>query len=219
MSKRVEITKNELIEAINMAKNKAKKRRFKQSIELIISINGLDLRRPENRIVGVIKLPHKPSKSKKVAIFADGIIAEKAKEAGIDAIISEKELEAISGSKKEGKKLAKAFDFFLAEPKLMAKIGKILGFALGPRGKMPQIVTPATNLKEVIENLRSSVRVNVRNNPMVALSIGDEDMDNDKLADNAMAVINFINSKIIDKNARIKRIYVKTTMGPSIRVI
>lgn len=219
MSKRVEIAKETLIKAIDIAKNKSRKRRFKQSIELIISIDGLDLRKPENRIIGTIKLPHKLAKNKKVAIFADGIIAEKAKEAGVDAVITEKDIEAISGSKKEGKKLAKMYDFFLAEPKLMAKIGKALGFALGPRGKMPQIITPTTDLKKVIEDLRSSVRVNVRNNPMVALSIGDEDMDNEKLAENAMAIINYINSRVADKDAKIKRIYVKATMGPSIRVI
>lgn len=218
MTKHVEIDKDMLVEALERAKQD-KKRRFKQSIELIIAIDGLDLKKPENRITGIIKLPHKPNKRRKIAVFAGGAIAEKAREAGVDKIISDKELEGIAGSKKDAKKLAKEYDFFLAEPSMMAKIGKILGFALGPRGKMPQLITPTTDLKNIVGDLKSSVRINVRNNPMVAVAIGDEEMDSEALAENAFTVINFVKSKIADKDAHISRIYVKTTMGKSVRVI
>ncbi len=212
-----EITVEKLAEAIKEAKEKSKKRNFTQSIELIIAIEGLDLKKPENRIRTTIKLPY-PPKKKLIAVFADGVVAEKAKEAGVDHVFSEKDLSGLSGLKREIRKIAKKYDFFLAEPKLMALIGKIMGFALGPRGKMPQIITPATDIKKLVDELRASVFVNVRNNPMIGVSIGSEDMDDDKLAENALTVIKSIESKLPEK-AYIKRIYVKTTMGPSIRVI
>lgn len=213
-----EITVEKLAEAIKEAKEKSKKRNFTQSIELIIAIEGLDLKKPENRIRTTIKLPYPPKKKKLIAVFADGVMAEKAKEAGVDHVFSEKDLSGLSGLKREIRKIAKKFDFFLAEPKLMALVGKIMGFVLGPRGKMPQIITPATDIKKLVDELRSSVFVNVRNNPMVGVSIGTEDIDDDKLAENALTVIKNIESKLPEK-AYIKRIYVKTTMGPSVRVI
>jgi large subunit ribosomal protein L1 len=217
MSKVFRLDKEALIKALDEAK-KTKKRNFKQSIELIVAIEGLDLKKPENRIRGVVKLPHSTGKDKKIAMFADGAMADKAKEAGVDEVISSKELDDVSGSRRDAKKLAKKYDFFLSEPRLMAKVGKVLGFTLGPRGKMPQIVTPATDIASLVQDLRSSVNINVRNNPMVAVAIGNEDMDNEELADNALAVIEFVRNKVSDK-ARIKKVYVKTTMGKPVKVM
>ena len=219
MSELIEkINKEVLAKAIKEAKEKSKKRNFLQSVELMLAISGIDLKRPENRIRMVIRLPHKSSKDKKVAVFADGAVAEAAAEAGADRVISEKDIDNVAGSKKDIKKLASEFDFFLAEPKLMAKVGRVMGSVLGPRGKMPQILPPNADVKAIIDGLRSSVSVNVRNNPMVAVAIGTEDMDDEKLAENAMAVIEAIKGKLPEKSY-IKKIYVKTSMGPSIRVM
>jgi|Deesub1362A_J573_1020465.scaffolds.fasta_scaffold00008_299 large subunit ribosomal protein L1 len=219
MSELIEkINKDVLAKAIKEAKEKSKKRNFLQSVELMLAISGIDLKRPENRIRMVIRLPHKSSKDKRVAVFADGAVAEAAAEAGADRVISEKDIDSVAGSKKDIKKLASEFDFFLAEPKLMAKVGRVMGSVLGPRGKMPQILPPNADVKAIIEGLRSSVSVNVRNNPMVAVAIGTEDMDDEKLAENAMAVIEAIKGKLPEKSY-IKKIYVKTSMGPSIRVM
>ena len=212
------VNKVTLEKAIKEAKKKSKKRGFVQSIELILGIGGLDLKKPENRIRLTINLPHKSGKGRKIAIFADGSTAEKALEAGIDRVIREKDIDDIAGSKKDIKTLARQIDFFLAEPKFMAKVGRVMGSVLGPRGKMPQIVPPNTDIKALISSLHSSVSVNIRNNPMVAVSIGTEDMDDGELAENFLAVIEAIKSKLPEK-AYIKRIYVKTTMGPVVKVI
>lgn len=213
-----QISKEDLVKAIQQAKESSKKRNFLQSVELILAISGLDLKKPENRIRMVIRLPHKSSKVKKVAVFADGAVAEAAEKAGVDRVIRDKEIDDLAGSKKDIKKLAKEYDFFLAEPRFMAKIGRTMGSVLGPRNKMPQILPPNVDVKAVVEGLRSSVSVNVRNNPMVAVAIGTEDMSEEELAENALAVIDAISGKLPEK-AFIKKIYVKTTMGPSIRVM
>ncbi len=212
------VDKSVLENAIKEAKEKSKKRKFVQSIELVLGISGLDLKKPENRIRMVINLPHKSKKGKRIAVFAEGSTAEKALEAGADKVIHEKDIDSIAGSKKDIKALASQFDFFLAEPKFMAKVGRVMGSVLGPRGKMPQIVPPNVDVSALISSLRSSVSVNVRNNPMVAVSIGTEDMNDKELAENALAVIEAIKNKLPEKSY-IKRVYVKTTMGPVIRVI
>lgn len=212
------VNKGVLEKAVKDAKGKSKKRDFPQSIELIITINGLDLKKPENRIRIVIRLPNMSSRTRKIAVFADGSTAEKALEAGVDRVLREKDIDSIAGSKKDIKALAGQFDFFLAEPKFMAKVGRVMGSVLGPRGKMPQIAPPNVDIKSLVNGLRSSVSINVRNNPMVAVPIGTEDMDDGELAENALTVIEAVKSKLPEKSY-IKRIYVKTTMGPVVRVI
>lgn len=212
------VDKKALAKAIKEAKVKSKKRNFLQSVELMLILEGLNLKRPENRIRMVIRLPHKSSRDKKIAVFAEGAVADAANKAGADRVISDKDIDALAGSKKDIKKLVSEFDFFLAEPKLMAKVGRVMGSILGPKGKMPQIVPPNADIKAIIDGLHSSVSVNVRNNPMVAVAIGTEDMDDDVLAENALAVIEAIKGKLPEKSY-IKKVYVKTTMGPSIRVI
>lgn len=207
-----------LAKAIDEAKKNSKKRNFLQSVELIMSIAGLDLRRPENRIRMTVRLPHPSRKEKRIAVFTSTIDKEKIIEAGADKVFNERDIDEIGGSKKEIKKIAREYDFFISEPKLLAKIGKLMGSILGPRGKMPQILQPNIDISTLIRDLKSSVLINVRNNPMVAVAIGTEDMDNDKLAENALTVITSIKNKLPDK-AFIKRIYIKTTMGPPIRVI
>ncbi len=216
MVKSVDVNLDILIKAIKEAKEKSKKRNFTQSIDLFIAIDGLDLKRPENRIRMIVKLPNKSNKVKKVALIADGGLVEAAKGI-VDAVLTSKDLESIAGSKREIRKIAKRYDFFIAEPKLMSLVGKIMGFALGPRGKMPQIVPPNADIKSIVDNLKSSVLINVRNNPMVGVSIGTEDMDDKALAENALTVIEAVKSKLPEK-AYISRIYVKTTMGPTVKV-
>lgn len=213
----VDVDLNKLKNAISKALELSKKRNFRQSVDLIVAIGGLDLKRPENRIRLIVKLPHGPSKSKTVAMFADGVMADKAREAGVDMVITEKELLGMSGQKREIKKLANKVDFFIAEPKMMATVGRIMGFALGPRGKIPQIVPPNADVKKIVDDLRSSVLINIRNNPMAAVSIGHEDMSVDELAENAKAFIDALINKLPEKSY-ISSIYVKTTMGPPVKV-
>ena len=220
MSTRIlrEITDEDLKKGIEEALKNSKKRNFRQSVDLILAIEGLDLKRPENRIRMIVRLPYGPSKAKKVAVFADGVTAEKAREAGADKIISEKELMDMMGQKREIKKLANKYDFFAAEPKMMAHVGRVMGFALGPRGKIPQIIPPNADIKKIIDDLKKSVLVNVRNNPMVSVSIGHEDMHVEHLVANAKAFIEAILNKLPEKTY-IKNVYVKTTMGPVIKII
>ena len=220
MSARISLNLDDkkLSEAIKEAIEKSKKRNFRQSVDLIVAIEGLDLKRPENRIRMVVKLPYGSSKTKTVAMFADGVMAEKAKEAGVDMVITEKELMNMSGQKREVKKLANKVDFFIAEPRMMANVGRVMGFALGPRGKIPQIVPPNADVKKIVEDLRKSVLVNIRNNPMASVSIGHEDMPIDQLVANAKTFLDALINKLPEKSY-ISSIYIKTTMGPSIRII
>ena len=205
-----------IAEALKEAKKKAKPRKFKQSVELIIKLRDVDLKNPANRLNTVVFLPHAPKKKVKIAVFAAGDMALKAKEAGADLVLGRDDIERLAGNKKEIKKLAKEYDFFLAQADLMPLIGRYLGRFLGPRGKMPAPVPPRANIEEIIKRYRSAVRLRVRDQLQVACRIGTEDQSEEELAENAQAIINQILQKY--KPYNLDKVYVKLTMGKPVSV-
>ena len=207
-----------LTEVIEEVKKSCKGRGFKQSIELIVNLRDLDLRRPENRIIGLMELPHPPNKPVKVCVFASGELYTKAKKLGVDLILTRDDLERIAKDKRQAKKIAKSHDFFVAEASLMPLIGRMWGVYLGPRGKMPTPVPPTADIESILERLRRTVRIRVRNQPVVQLRVGTEDMDSKQIAENVNAALNWIIDRLPKGLTNIKDVYLKGTMTPSFRV-
>lgn len=206
-----------LVKAIKEAL-KSKKRRFTEAVDLIITLEGLDLRQPKNRIKAKITLPHIVRRNAKICVIASGDLLLKAKEMNL-RVIDKEELESLAKNKKLAKKLAKEYDLFIAKADMMPLVGRALGPILAPRKKMPQPVPLNVDLSKLIERLQKTVNIDVSKNPMVQLRIGDEDTPVEELAENALAVIKFINEKLEALGVgRIKKIYVKKTMGKCIEV-
>ncbi|MCS7140429.1 MAG: 50S ribosomal protein L1 [Candidatus Nezhaarchaeota archaeon] len=207
-----------IIEAVKEARRGANKRRFEQSFELIIAYEGLNLKDPAARINEVLALPN-PIKGKeaKICVIAEGDLALKAKEAKADLILSKADVQKYQADKKQAKSLAKVYDFFLAQADLMPIIGRTLGPYLGPRGKMPTTITLGMDLVGLLNKFRSSIRVRIRNNPVVQCRVGVESMDDEEVAENIKAVIDFLQEKI-RYPARISNAYVKLTMGPPVKI-
>ncbi|KUH31672.1 50S ribosomal protein L1 [Thermococcus celericrescens] len=210
--------RQKFVEAVKEAKARAKPRNFTQTVEMAVNLKDIDLRKPENRFKLEVVLPHGRGKEPKIAVIADGAVAEAAKKLGLD-VISGEQLEELAKSPREARKLAKNYDFFLAAAPLMPKIGRYLGRYLGPRNKMPQVVPPTmTNLEPIVARLKRTVRLQLKNNPVVHARVGTEDMDDEKLAENAEAVLNAIINKLERGENQVKSVYVKTTMGPAVKV-
>ncbi|RLE55122.1 MAG: 50S ribosomal protein L1 [Thermoprotei archaeon] len=214
----VTLNLDEIVRAVEEAKKLAKPRKFKQSVDLVIVLRDVDLKRPENRLNIVVPLPHSiPGKERKVCVIAHGDLAVKAREAGADAVLTRDDVEKMAGNKKAVRKLAQTYDFFIAQRDLLPLIGRIMGPILGPRGKMPEPITPAVDLKAYIERLRRAVRIRVRDQPLVMCRVGTEDMDSRKIAENIVAVFEAIEQKFkIPQN--VECAYVKLTMGPAVRM-
>lgn len=208
----------EIIEAVKEAKEKAKERKFKESIDLSISFKNLDLKKPENRISAEVTLPHPINKPVKVCVIASGDLEVRAKNEGIDSVLSRTDLEKFLSDRKAAKKLAKQFDFFLAQVDLMPLVGRSLGPVLGPRGKMPKPIPPTADVKSLVEQYRRTVRIRMRNNPVVHVRVGTKDMEDEKIAENIKAVLEFLLEKLEKGIQNIKSIYVKTTMGPPVPI-
>ncbi len=208
-------------EALKKALEKAlasRKRNFTQSVELIVTLRDVDLKKPENRFNELVELPNPLGKDVKVCVIASGQMALEAKNLGADAIIQREDLEVLAKNRKEARKIARNYDFFVAEAPLMPLIGRALGPLLGPRGKMPTPVPPNTPLAPILERLKRTVRIRLKDQPTVQCRIGIETMNPAELAENALAVLRRLEEKLEKGSKNIEKIYVKTTMGEAVPV-
>ncbi|MEE9440549.1 MAG: 50S ribosomal protein L1 [Candidatus Thermoplasmatota archaeon] len=208
------------IEAVEKALEESKKlnRKFKQTIDLAVTLKNVDLNESKNRIDEEIILPNGRGKESKIAIFASGELALKAK-GKVDLIVKPEEIEDLSGDKKKFKKIVDDYDFFIAEAPLMPTIGKTLGVILGPRGKMPKPVPPQIDITGIVKNLRNTVILRSKANKTFHTIAGKEEMNKEKIAENIDAIIKRLESKLERGRMNISSVYVKTTMGPSVRII
>lgn len=186
----------------------SKKRRFRQSIELIIVLKDVDIKELKNKIQEVY-VPN--GIESKVVIFS-----EVKKIDGIDHY-TPKDIEKIGSSAREARKFARKFDFALAEQKLITLIGKVLGKYLAVRGKMPKPIVDEKILPQQIEKLKKSVRINLKQN-QIQIKIGKEDLEEEKIIQNIKEVLNQIIEKLPEGEKNIKKIYVKLTMSKPVRI-
>ena len=209
-----------IVDLVQKALDESKKldRKFKQNIDLVINLKNVDLEDAKNRIDEEIILPHGRGKESKIAIFASGELALKAK-GKVDLIIKPEELEDLAKDKKKFKKITDEHDFFIAEAPLMPTIGKTLGVVLGPRGKMPRPVPPHIDITGIVKNLRQTIRLRSKANKTFHAIAGKEEMGKEQIAENIDAIIKRLESKLERGRMNIGSIHVKTTMGPSVRII
>lgn len=204
--------------AVQKALESAKKRNFTETVELAINLKDVDLSVPKNRIADDIILPHGRGRAIHVCVIGGGELALKAKDVA-DTVITPDELQAIADDKKQAKKLANSTDYFIAEAPLMAVVGKRLGTVLGPRGKMPKPIPPGTDPTGIIDGLRKTVSVRTKDRMTFHAPVGTADMTPEQLADNIETILKRVELKLEKGKMNIASSYVKTTMGPSERLI
>jgi len=207
-------------EAVGKILEESKKlnRKFKQNIDVVINLKNIDLNIPKNRIEEEIILPHGRGNTAKVALFASGELAVKSKK-HVDILIKPEEIEDLAKDKKKFKKIVDDYDFFIAEAPLMPTIGKSLGTVLGPRGKMPKPVPPNADISGMANNLRNTVKVRSKTSKTFHTIAGNANMSKEDIASNIDALIKRVESVLERGRMNIGSIYIKTTMGPSERII
>ena len=201
----------EIIDAVKEAKEQAKPRNFTQSIDVIINIKDLDVRKPENRFSEEVALPNGRGKEIKIGVIADGELALAAKNAGVDVVISKED--------KAAKKVVNSVDSFIAQADMMPLVGRFLGRILGPRNKMPKPVPASARIEPLLERVQSTIKVGVKQQPSIQILVGTQDMDDEKLAENIEAVLAVLDRNLEKGRNQIKSMYIKATMGSVVRVI
>jgi large subunit ribosomal protein L1 len=212
------VEKAAILTAVKKALEAAPGRKFGESVELAFNLKNVDLSIPKNRVDEEVQLPKGRGKTPKVAVFASGELAARAK-AAADVVVQPDQIEELAGDKRKARKLANDVSFFVAEAPLMPTIGRTLGTVLGPRGKMPRPIPPTGDPAAVVKTLKNTVRVRSRDRRTFHAPIGTRDMTAEDLTENANLIITRVLAKLERGDQNIQSIYVKTTMGPSEKVM
>lgn len=213
--------KNQILQAVKEIKAKGPKREFSQIVDLSIKLKGIDLKKPEHKVDFFLTLPYSKGKDAKICGLMDKL-AGKAKET-FDFVVTKDDFEKYK-NKKLAKKLAREYDFFVAQAELMSPIATIFGKYFGPKGKMPNpkagCVVPPTiqDLKPLALSLRKGVKVATRNETAIKVPVGNEQMKDEEIAANVEAVYNNLLPKLPQGEANIGAVMLKLTMGPFYKV-
>ncbi len=203
-------------DALTSVVEAGKSTKFDQTIDVAIVLN-IDVK--THNIRGMCDLPHGTGKSIKLAVFAEGPQAEQAKKAGADFVSEDFGVDELIAKIRDGEV---SIDLCIATPQIMAKLGKAnAGKVLGPKGLMPN-----PKLGTVTEDVASAVdkakkgQVEFRNEKagIIHAGIGKASFSSKALKENLEALVNAVQQARPTgiKGAYISRIYIGSTMGPSI---
>src|SRR6476620_9657926 len=136
----------ELKQALDLVKKSATAK-FDESVDVAVNL-GIDAKKSDQVVRGSVVLPRGTGKTVRVAVFAQGANAEKAKNAGADIVGFDDLAEKIKGGFMD-------FDVVIATPDAMKVVGP-LGQVLGPRGLMPnpKVGTVTPNVEEAVKNAK-----------------------------------------------------------------
>ena len=207
----------EVSQKVKEALEQAPPRKFSESIEIAINLRDMDMSVPANRINEEVILPKGRGKDLRIAVIGSGEMVLKARGVA-DMVIQPDEIESIADDRRGARKLVRSIDYFVAEAPLMPTIGKRLGVFLGPPGKMPRPLPPGADPSGIVASLRRTVRVRSRDKTTIHVPVGTSTMSPEDITSNILEVMRRIESKTPRGPGNIASVYVKTTMGPSVRV-
>lgn len=188
--------------------------KFDETVEIALRL-GVDPRHADQMIRGAVVLPHGTGRMVRVAVFAKGIKADEAREAGADVVGDEDLAEEIKNGNTN-------FDMVIATPDMMALVGKV-GRILGPKGLMPNPKTGTVTLDvaKAVENAKGgqvNFRVDKKGN--IHAPIGKSSFDTQKIKENMLEFVRAINrlKPASAKGRYIKNTSLSLTMSPAVRI-
>ena len=188
--------------------------KFDESVDVAVQL-GVDPRKSDQVVRGAVVLPNGTGKTKRVAVFAQGVKAEEAKSAGADIV----GFDDLAAQVKAGNI---DFDVVIAAPDAMRVVGQ-LGQVLGPRGLMPnpKVGTVTPDVAAAVRNAKAGqVQFRVDKAGIVHTTIGRRSFDADKLQGNLAALIDALNKAkpAAAKGQYLRKVAVSSTMGVGVRV-
>jgi len=188
--------------------------KFPESIDVSVNL-GVDPRKSDQVVRGSTVLPNGTGKSVRVAVFAQGENAEKARAAGADIVGFEDLAESIKGGDLN-------FEVVIATPDAMRVVGA-LGQILGPRGLMPnpKVGTVTADVETAVKNAKAGqVRYRTDKAGIIHCAIGRADFEVDALKENLNALLADLKKAkpAASKGQYVRKLTVSSTMGPGVAV-
>ena len=200
-------------EALDLVKELASTK-FRESVDVAINL-GVDPRKSDQVVRSSTVLPNGTGKTVRVAVFAQGENADKAKAAGADIVGFEDLAETVKGGEMN-------FDVVIATPDAMRVVGQ-LGQILGPRGLMPnpKVGTVTADVETAVKNAKAGqVRYRTDKAGIIHCPIGRADFEVSALKENLAAlIIDLKKAKPASaKGQYVQKLTVSSTMGPGVAV-
>jgi large subunit ribosomal protein L1 len=188
--------------------------KFDASVDLAVRL-GVDPRKANQMVRGVVSLPHGTGKDMKVLALVTPDKAQEATDAGADYVGLDEYLEKIKGGWTD-------VDVIITMPSVMGKLGP-LGRVLGPRGLMPNPKTGTVTMdvaKAVTEVKAGKIDFKVDKTGIIHAAIGKVSFTADKIQDNAQELLTTLMKlkPTSSKGTYVKSIFMSSTMSPSIAV-
>ena len=188
--------------------------KFDASVDIDVRL-GVDPRKANQMVRGVVSLPHGTGKEVRVLAMVTPDKEQEAKDAGADYVGLDEYVEKIKGGWTD-------VDVIITMPPVMGKVGQ-LGRILGPRGLMPNPKSGTVTMevgKAIAEVKQGKIDFKVDKFGIVHTTIGKVSFTADKIKDNAVEFLNMINKlkPVAAKGTYIKSIYLSSTMSPGIQV-
>lgn len=188
--------------------------KFRESLDISVNL-GVDPRKSDQVVRSSTNLPKGTGKTVRVAVFAQGDNATKAKAAGADIVGFEDLAETIKAGSMD-------FDVVIATPDAMRIVGQ-LGQILGPRGLMPnpKVGTVTTNVEMAVNDAKSGqVRYRTDKNGIIHCTVGKVDFAAEDILENIVALLNDLKKAkpSSSKGQYLKKISLSSTMGPGLAI-
>lgn len=214
--------KKQVMKALEAVRKDSKKRNFSQSVDLIINLQDLDFKKPSDQLDFFVTLHYPLGKKMKVCGLVGPELEDESKKV-CDFTVTQLEFESYQEDKKKVKKLARSYDYFIAQATIMPKVAQVFGRFLGPRNKMPNpkvgaVVPPKANLTPLYEKLQKTLRITAKKVPILHLMAGKEDMKDEELADNIVTIYDQVVHHLPKEQNNIKNAYLKLTMSKPVQL-
>ncbi|HLD05649.1 MAG TPA: 50S ribosomal protein L1 [Candidatus Nanoarchaeia archaeon] len=212
-------TKN-ILDAIKKLKTDSAKRQFIQSVDIIITLKDLNWKNPEEQVEFFVSLPHGTGDKQKICALVGPELMEEAKKTMDETILPD---DYAKYDKRTTRKLARQYDYFIAQANIMNQIAAKFGRFFGPKGKMPNpkagcIVPPKGNLKPVYDRLQKMIKISSKKGPFIHVKVGKESMSEEQLAENIKIIYEQLTHTLPKAENNIRNLYVKLTMSKPVKV-
>ena len=218
MSKISRETLTEAVEALLKNSLGEKKRGFQETVELQISLKNYDPAK-DKKLSGSIRLPTVPRPKFSVCVLGNQKHCDDAKAAGL-AFMDKNALTKLNKNKKLVKKLANQYHAFLASADLIKQIPRLLGPGLNKAGKFPSVLGNNEDVRTKVEDLRSQVKFQLKSKKALCMgvAIGNVGQKKEEIEANIIMAVNFLVSLLKKNWQNIRRLFIKSTMGPVHRI-